>query len=147
MGLQYKVLKLFIVALLCICVGSMLVACGVQEANNTLTPTDAPSPAVTQAVTEVSEATQTPTPSPTDLPTSTPTPTTSPTPVPEPVERMHLYSPDGKTDVCIYSDEEGGWYYSVTGGEQDVVKKSRIGMVMQEGNLFNGLQLERLHRQ
>ena len=49
--------------------------------------------------------------------------------------------PDGNTDVCIYADEEGGWYYSVTEGEQDVIKKSRIGIIMQEGSLYRGLQL------
>ena len=142
-----KMKAFLVVVLVMIC----LSGCGKEtDVTNQGTLTDAevtkellPTEALEATPTAVPTVTAIPSESPTEAPTATvtPIPTVTPTPTAEPIEMMHLYSPDGKTDVCIYSDENGVWSYSVTEGEQDVIKNSRIGLVMQEGNLYNGLQL------
>lgn len=73
-----------------------------------------------------------------ETPTATPVPTMAITQV----EQLQTMSPNGETVVSFLSDEDGFWYYQVSVKEKKVIEKSKLGMVMEEGNLFRGLSLD-----
>ena len=129
-----KLKKTVLLWMIVFCMGSVS-ACAekVQEEQPEITKTLEPS--VTETVLPKQE------PQETEAPTAKPTAT----PVPEKkiteVETLSTASPDGNTQVKIWVDNDGFWSYSVTDRDKKIIDMSKLGMVMQEGNLFRGLIL------
>jgi len=123
--------------LLGLCMWGMA-ACSGKESGEQQQVTETPAPSVTETVLPTAEPTKEPvTPTATKKPTATPVPETKITEM----EKLSTASPDGNTLVKIWVDEDGFWSYSVTDHDKKIIDQSRIGMVMQEGNLFRDLTL------
>lgn len=57
----------------------------------------------------------------------------------EKMEALSTVSPDGKTEICIWRDGQNQYYYSVTRDNKVMIESSLIGIVLDEGNLSQGL--------
>lgn len=54
---------------------------------------------------------------------------------------LKTVSPDGKTEVQFWTDDNGSVYYSVTDNGKIMIETSLIGMELAEGNLYEGLSV------
>lgn len=57
----------------------------------------------------------------------------------EKAEALSTVSPDEKTEVCIWRDEQNKYYYSVTRDTKVIIESSQIGLGLSQGNLSQGL--------
>ncbi len=119
------------------CITGFCVACSGKSTEGNLTATETPTATQTAIPTEEPEITVTQAPTPTVVPKITEEPSEQLTEM----EQVTALSPDGKTKVQFWTDEENSWYYTVTEEEQVVIETSLIGMELTEGNLFQGLSL------
>lgn len=146
--MKKRIKNILMVFLLLVCMGSMLMACSDKKktkdemvTGETETPTKPENDKKPEDVKEPEDEKKPEIlkePEPTRLPEAL-------LPIAEKdfteIESLKTVSPDGKTKVQFFEDSKGIWCYCVTDNEQVVIKKSRIGMEFEEGNLFKGLKL------
>ena len=129
-----KLKKAVLGFLLCFLLGSVA-ACAGKDTGEVPEPTATRAPEPTKE--PVQEPEITPEATATQKPTATPVPEKTITEM----TNLTTASPDGNTVVKIWVDEDGFWSYSVTDRDKKIIEMSKLGMVMQEGNLFRGLSL------
>ncbi|MBQ8623104.1 MAG: glycoside hydrolase family 97 catalytic domain-containing protein [Oscillospiraceae bacterium] len=56
------------------------------------------------------------------------------------LEELTTYSPDGKIKALFWQDEDGGIYYSVEFGKEEVITPSKLGITLSNCDLSSGIE-------